>query len=317
MDTNKEERDFGFIARSFSYMTVAFSVINLLACTVQYGYSIFSLGRLGNLSAEYEDFRGLINPNTNGFICVMAICALLLLRYTANEKNNDKYVIYVLLIIVLLTQSKSAILCALIAFMLYALLSKSYKQLTSQRVTRTMGAIIALAIVAVFFSDVIDAVIGRFTSGDISTGRIAIDLFYFKHVISSPKNWLWGTGLYNYTEQMIELYPYGNNIWMQYPGLATVAKGAVVYKPCHLGILEVIVVWGLPGVLLVYMLLKTMISKKVKKDSKISLVPLYVLFIYCLQSGFIGAHSVLHALLIILLGMKYSESTECDSLRIA
>lgn len=300
----------GFIARTFAYATIVCSIINLFACTVQYGYSIFSLGRLGNLSSEYEDFRGLINPNTNSLICVIAICLLLLLRYTLGEKRTDSYMIVVLFVVILLTQSKSALLCTLIAFLMYAFFSKAYKRLTSRKMTKVFGACLGLIIVAFLFSDVIAAVIGRFSDGDISTGRVSIDEFYFRHIISSARYLLFGTGLYNYTEQIMKIYPYGENLWVQYPGLATIAKGVVVYKPCHLGILEIVVVWGVPGLLLVYMMIKRMINMRSEADNKLSLIPLCVLLIYCLQSCFLGSYSVLHALLIVFVGMKYVSRAE-------
>ncbi len=307
IDDDRNDCDFDFIGRAFAYMTLTCSFINLLACNVQYGYSILSLGRLGNLSAEYEDFRGLINPNTNSFICLIALCALLLLRYTSKEKRSDMFAIACLIAIILLTQSKAAILCALISFLLFAMTIK-HKVLTSRTMMRVAGAVIAVAVFGVMFGDLIEAILSRFKSGDFTTGRIFIDLFYFKHIISGVKNLLFGTGLYNYTDQMMSIYPYNDRIWMQFPGLATMSKGAVVYKPCHLGILEIVVVWGIPGLLLIYLLFKAMLKKRKMKDNKANLVPIFLIFIYCLQSGFIGSYSVLHALLIVYLGLKYTNS---------
>lgn len=307
IDNERDDCDFGFIARSFSYMSITCSVLNLMACSIQYGYSIFSLTRMGNLSSEYEDFRGLINPNTNSFICLISLCALLLLRNTMREKRSDKYLIYCLIIVILLTQSKSAILCVIITYMLFILTSK-HKKLNSRVLARVFGMVIAVAVVGVFFGDVIDALLSRFTSGDFSTGRTIIDLFYFKHIISGTKYLLFGTGLYDYTTQIIKIYPYSNSIWMQYPGLATMSKGSVVYKPCHMGVLEIVVVWGIPGLFLIYLLIKSMVKKSGLKGNRTILVPLFIIFIYCLQSGFIGSYSILHALLIVYLGMKYTKS---------
>ena len=304
VDEDSTKCDFGFIARSFAWITFVCSGLNIIACGLHYNYSILSFSRLGNLSTEYEDFRGLINPNTNSFICLMGICALLILRYTSKGCRSDKYALIGMIIIVFLTQSKSAILCVVFSLIMFMLFSKAYRKLNSHKLVRIVVAIVGVLILALAFNKTITVIIKRFTNGDISTGRIDITLFYFRHIISNVKNILFGTGLYHYNDQMLQLYPYNNDIWTAYPGLVTVAKGVVVYKPCHLGILEIIVVWGLPGLFLVYLLIRNLLANNRIKN-KVVLVPLYIVFVYCLQSGFIGAYSVLHALILIYSGIKY------------
>lgn len=307
MDNSKENCDFGFIVRAFAYIVLVCSFINILACTVQNGYSILSFERLGNLNGNYEDFRGLINPNVNSYICLIALCMLLLLRNKKNEKRSDKYVIVAIIMTILLTQSKSAILCVVLAYIFYTFFSGCHG-ISYRKIARGGFVLVAIVFFCVFFSDLIHVLIARFKSGDFSTGRTSISLFYFRHIMSSPKNLLFGTGLYKYTDQMLKLYPYDNSIWAQYPSLATMAKGKVVYKPCHLGILEVIVVWGIPGLFLICMLMREILKKKIKNKDKTSLVPLYIVFIYCLQSEFLEGGYVLHSLLIVYLGIKYRNS---------
>jgi len=305
MDDERKSYDYGFIIRSFALMTLVCSILNIMACSLQYGYSVLSLGRMGNINVEYEDFRGLINPNTNSFICLIAICALLLFKNTFEEHKIDKYFIVGLFIVILLTQSKSAILCVGIAYMFFSVFSNNYRAINLHMINRLIGASFVLLLCAVFFSDLIGSIIGRFLNGDFTTGRTMINVFYFRHIVSSPKYLLFGTGLYDYAKQMMELYPYSDSIWTQYPELATIGEGgAVVYKPCHLGLLELIVVWGVPGLFYVYLLFKEMLKERIKKDNKVIIIPLLIIFIYCLQSCFIGGYSILHALLIVFLGLK-------------
>lgn len=306
LDNDRSFLDFGFIARSFAYMTIVCSLINLMACSMQFGYSILSLGRLGNLSAEYEDFRGLINPNTNSFICLMAVSSLLLLRYSGKEKKSDTYTIVALLFIIILTQSKSAIICTAAAYLLYIFCSGSYRSLTPRKMMRLFALVFVATVGALFFQNLLAAAFSRFSSKDFTTGRTVIDLFYFRHITANARNLWFGTGLYKYTVQIRNMYP--KDIWKSYLGLATMAKGKIVYKPCHLGILEIIVVWGLPGLYLVYLLIRAMLRFRKPTNRKIDVVLLIVIFIYCLQSGFIGSNSILHALIVILAGIKFDQN---------
>lgn len=299
VDGDRKQYDLGFIVRSFACMTLICSLINIMACSILYGYSIFSFSRLGNLDAESQDFLGLINPNANSFFCLIALSTMLFLRYSLEEKIIDKYIIICLIGFILLTQSKAGIICTILLYLLYIYFSKSIKYFNSKKFTRLFGTIIIIGIASVLFSDLIGALINRFTAGDLSTGRTMIDLFYFRHITSNARNLLFGTGLYDYTFQMRNLY--SADIWQQYSGLATMAHGSIVYKPCHLAYLEIIVVWGIPGAILVYCLFKTMLEHRFYTESKINLVTLYIYLIYCLQSEFLSSRSMLHALIVVFL----------------
>lgn len=299
----------GFIARTFAHTTLMCSIINLIACKKQFGYSVFSLGRFGNLTAEYEDFRGLMNPNTNSYICVVAICALLLLRYYNEENVSDKIIHIALFLFTILSQSKAAILCVFLAYIIFAYYSGTLKKISEKSIVKGSLVIVAILVGFVAFSDLLDVIISRFTSGDISTGRTVIDLFYFRHITSSINNFFYGIGLYKYTDQINEIY---GGIWKLYPEVATMANGTVVYKPCHLGILEIVVVWGLPGLIFIYILLGQIMKKRKSDTKKMGLIPLFVILIYTLQSGFLGAPSILQSLILIICCVEYGEQKSIE-----
>lgn len=296
----------GFILRSFAISTIVCSLINLIACNKQFGYSIFSLARMGDLSTDRQDFRGLINPNPNSFMCVIAISALLLLRHKFSEKPIDKWLIICLVAFVLLTQSKSAILCVAISYILYFLFSSRVSRIRHNSIKRGLYLLLLLLVGLMAFGDLIDVIIARFSDGDFTNGRSMINAFYYRHITGSKENFLIGIGAFNYPERIKNLY---GSIWQLYPDIATMAGDTLVFKPCHLAILEIVVAWGVIGIIFVgaffYLIIK---ETKNKDDRRILLVTMAIILIYSLQCNILDNSILPHALLIALVCSMFRTS---------
>lgn len=292
--------------RTFAYCSVFSCFMNLIACTKVLGFSLDSLTRLGKIGTDIADFQSLINPNTMSLICVMAINGLILASYKGNERRSDQIVILILIVFILLSQSKSAILCLACSYALFFLLSEHRNRFSSNKFIRNIIIVTSAMILFVtMFGDVIEQVVGRFQASDISTGRFSIFVFYSMHLISNVRNWLFGIGLFEYNSQITETY---GNLWTSYLGLGTYKEGMIVYKPCHNGIQEIVVVWGVIGIVLVLFLIWKTVKHSKTKMERINYIPLLVLFIYSMQGEFLSSGSMLLCFVFSFLCLEYDRT---------
>ena len=302
----------GLPYRTFSYVTVFSCFINLFASIKMLGFSLNSVERLGRINVEdaYERYMGLQDPNTMSFTCIIAISSLLLLRYKNSSKSSDTLVIYILLAFVLLSQSKSALLSVVLMYFLYMLTGGKSSFSTNKVLSRISIGVIFLLTAAIGFSSSIEGFIGRFSMADLSTNRLAVFAFYFDHLSKSLSYILFGIGLYKYTSQIGRIY---GEIWKLYPGLASYADNRIVYKPCHNNVLEIIVVWGIPGVILFAWFISKIIRHQ-KMTDKISVIPLTILMIYSLQGQLVGTGQALLGLMITLVCVDFLPKKYVDAL---
>lgn len=291
-----------YVIRFFAWSVAFASTINICVCVRKFGYSLSSLTRMGNLSNDSSDFQGLLNSNTNSFLCLLAISALLLIRHYSREKRTDNYLIYFLAIIILMTQSKSSIICLMIAYALYYLFSRRniiIKARTLIRIIALFGAVVLGYIV--FLRPIVSSIIDRFLVSDITTGRLVILSFYLMHLTKAPMNWLFGIGVYNYTYRIRDIY---GSMWQLYPGLATMANDKLVFKPCHQSVIEIVVCWGIVGIFLFIFLISTMTKygkpEIFTKKPRERFIPLLVLFIFCVQGEILTSGTMLQSLMLCL-----------------
>lgn len=293
----------GLPIRTFSYCTLFSCFLNLIASILVLGFSLTSMNRLGKIGIDISDFQSLIDPNTMGFMCAFAICGLVLIRHKKREYTSDYIVSLLLFIFILLSQSKSAILGVIVIYILFVFFTEKPKSVSSKKFFRVIMILgIAVLLSGTLFKTIIQAVIQRFQANDITTGRSAIFMFYTMHLFSSVKYMLFGIGLFNYNSQITKLY---GNLWESYPGLATYRDDVIVYKPSHNNIQEILVVWGIIGIILVILLIKAMIDHYSGQKEKINYIPMIFLFIYGLQGEFLSAGGALMLLMFSLVCMEY------------
>lgn len=147
-----------------------------------------------NLS--FNRFSGL-SPDCN-FYTILAITAISIYLFRGKEKSiKDIIGLLISIVLGLLTLSKSFVLCVIVELMIYFLISdlKSKKYI----VTLFVVAIIAFIIFNNQISLYLNAIIFRFEGarGDFSnftSGRSNLWDVYWKEIISSGQNLLFGTG---------------------------------------------------------------------------------------------------------------------------
>ena len=304
----KPKRDYrtGLPMRTLAYSTVISCIINLIATVKFYGFSASALVRLGNVNrVETGDFMGIMNPNIAAFLCLLAVCGLLLLRQYDNESVGDGIIIGVLVVFMLLTQSRSALLCLILVYAMYAIwgFNKS-KTINSSRVIGTLiGLLIISIIIPVFFGDTINALVARFDTADLSNGRFQIFAFYHLHLTRTPLNYLFGVGLYKYNATMQDLY---GSLWQSFAGLARYDNGEIVYKVCHCNFQEVLVAWGIPGLIFIYLLIRSIIRHNRNTIEKVNYITLITILVFTIQFQFLTSGPVIIGLLFSLICIEYS-----------
>ena len=303
MDKEVDYSD-GLPIRSLAYTSIFGTLINYIALKKLYGYDITSMTRFGDMGSETVNYQGLLNPNINSFICLIAICGLWLLRYYGKDQYKDKFIIYFLIVIIFLTQSKSALLCLLIARFLYVLFAKGRVNVSIKQILSIFSTIVSIVLVfGVLLRDMVMKTLDRFFVTDISTGRLAIFSFYHQHITSSLENIIYGIGLHRYTQRLANIY---GNTWEIFPGLATVFDGEIVYKPSHFNIQEVAVVWGIIGILLFVYLFYMMFKHSKRTYYSLNAVTFWIILIYGLQGHLVSSGVMLLAVLFSLVCLEYT-----------
>ncbi len=290
----------GLTMRSVASMVLFASIITVIVNRGLTGYSFSSSDRLGSTYDMVESYNALLNPNVGSFLCVLSICGLVLLIRAGNKSRVDTPLLVGLAVFILLFQSKAAIISLVFAAIIYLYANNKNWVLPT---LRALGILFIFGIIAfIFFRNTINAIIARFVIGDFSTGRIGIFAFYHHYLFSNINNLLFGCGLYNYAERIASHYSSG----------ALAASGAVTYINHHMtlvvshnNIQEIIIVWGIPGLLIVLWLLNKMIKHKKMDRNILQYLAFDFVLLYTLQGQLISNSVALIALIFSLVCMEY------------
>ena len=200
--------------------------------------------RFGNNNNNEEELFSLVfNPNQLGFICNLAIAALLVLMRLRKSTLIDVVMLSLCVTFGSFTLSRTFLVC--LAFLLISFILLSTNSLR-QRVfyiillTLLIGGVVWA--IDAFLPDVIKNFTARFEVEDLSNNRIDLFVFYNQHIFSTAEYCLFGIGLQNFGEKLIQLYN---------PDI----------EVCHNGFQEVWVAWGLPGLVMVLWWLQQLVAE--------------------------------------------------------
>ena len=173
-----------------------------------------------------------------------------------------------LVFIGLLTVSRTFLLCLAVIVVLYILLQK--RSLFQRALTvLILGsvAIIMLLLISKYFPSIIDNYDNRFGAEDVTGGRSYLLKFYNELILSSPENLFFGIGIQSIASKALAI------------------TGVNVQVP-HNGYQQLIVAWGIPGLVLMVLFVYKIISQARKLSKKTPL--LYYLPLLLLMIGIIG-----------------------------
>lgn len=260
--------DYDFIVRALSISVAAMCLCLLgrllYAANFNLSAAISGMRRLGLDTGEttLAITGGQQNPNTLGIQCVLAVTGLMQLRNSGRSKPGDSGLMLFLLVFGALTSSRTYLACLAI---MAVLLVFSQKGSLSGKL-KFMGSILlailaAVLLLALLFPDLLEYYYSRFFVEDISTGRTDLMAIYHEFIMSEPRVLFFGIGLQNFVQKVLEVY-------------------RVTTLVPHNGIQELVVAWGIPGVMLFALLWLTMILRSrqlVKNQTLLHFIPFLIL----------------------------------------
>jgi len=277
---DRDDLDYGKMLVYFVGAAVGAQILIILQTTSVSGLdSLISSGvRLGNTADLLfeEGMRISFNPNGLGMLCAMTMSILLVLL-SQNINPKLKTVIIALLGFELLVGGMGIsrsflILLSIIAVVYWLSLTKSITGFFGGLVRIAVFAVVVFALVNHFVPSVIESYSERISRQDILGGRIEISAAYFNVMSQHPERLFLGVGLQD--------YPTKCDVWTS----------------SHNGIQEVLVTWGIIGIVLVGLYIFFIAkhgSREVSKNDRkvIHLLPLIVLLVG-VQSGQFFSSSV-------------------------
>lgn len=245
-----EELPYGFVVRSFAASTAAIGITMLgqvlCWCDFNIPRAMTQLRRLGvvlETSGSSGITGGTIQTNSLGIICVLAVTGLLQLRSVKESRKGDTMLILLLLTLGTLTSSRTFLAC--LALMVFLLILGQEGGMGKK--LRFFGALaviglLVLILMQLCFPDLLSYYVSRFTERDITTGRDVLMAKYHDFLIRNPKVLLFGTGLQNFSRKLTVEHRIASNV-------------------PHNCIQEVLIAWGLPGLVLCGGLILTVMGK--------------------------------------------------------
>jgi hypothetical protein len=265
--------DYAFIVRAVAVVSVAVCLMLLSNCIVNADFNvalaILNLRRLGVASEDSILLGGAINPNTLGIINVLSATALMQLRSIKRSVKADSVLVVLLILLGALTTSRTFFVCLVLMVFLLIMGQKGSLQKKVHFVfVLLLITVAALLLTNWLFPSVLEYFIGRFQVDDITTGRDVLAIRYHNYIVDNPDVMFFGIGLNDFGYRLVNLYRIA----------ATVP---------HNSIQELIIAWGIPGLIMIVTLF-TMMIRGAKKYSSNSAILNYIPFIIILVKSMAG-----------------------------
>lgn len=270
MASDFRDLDYAFVVRSMAWTTLGITLVLLIR--VLY-FADFNLPRafagLQRLGSDYHSNiggtiiqGGQINPNTLGIVTVLASTGLMQLRSMGVGKKGDMMLMCAMLVFAALSTSRTYLAC--LALMIVLLIFAERGGIKKKvRLIAVLSAAITAAVVAMalLFPDTFEYFVGRFSVADITTGRDDLMVKYHNFIVKNPRVMLFGIGLQDFGSRLVEFY--------------RVAVGVP-----HNALQELVIAWGIPGVLLFIALFFSMFRvsyQQNKRQSLLNWIPLLII----------------------------------------
>lgn len=273
MGTELEDVDYCFILRNLAICTCVMCVLLLGYVLVRSGFNwsvaFLNMQRLGTAAEDSATKSFSINPNTLGIVCILASSGLSQLIIVKKHKPSDMVMIAMMSICGILTQSRTFVILLLLSVILFFI---AYRGNLGKKIkvciAITLCTVILILLLNVLFPDAISNIIERFLVKDISSGRNALFKTYNELILSSNKILIFGLGAIDFTKKVTIQYRIAKNV-------------------PHNGIQEMIIAWGMIGLILFIWFTVTVIRDATKKNRNIGLIN-YIPMILIVAKIFVG-----------------------------
>ena len=297
----KKREDMSLFSRVLAITLTVSGLILIVSTVVGSHESLVSLirdgFRLGKIQ-EAENYQISYNANELGFMCNIAIAGLLTNIYFENARKIDYIITLFLILIGCLTVSRAFLLCLAGTIVLYVILQNTtFSHKVKVFASVSLILIASLLILKISAPNIIDNYITRFSVDDITSGRTYLLEFYNDFITSSFERLFYGIGIQNM----------GEKVWY--------LEGVKVNVP-HNGYQQLIVAWGLVGLILMILFILYLVLHARKQNQRVQLMcylPLFILLVNILAGQFVTSGTKLFSLIFIYL-MIYNGGAETEKI---
>ena len=274
MSIDAEKLDYNFIVRVFALSTFGITLMLfirvLFFANFDIAAALVGLQRLG--SDSYSNIQdvvisgGQINSNSLGVITVVASAGLMQLRRVKSSSVGDMILMGVMLLFTALTASRTYLICLVLMFFLFIITEEGGVE-KKLKLIGLIGILLTVVVVAmaIFFPNTFTYFVNRFFVDDITTGRDDLMVEYHRFIVSDPKNLFFGIGLQDYGNRLTQIYRASDNV-------------------PHNSLQEIIVAWGIPGLLIFGLLFFNMFQASSRCNRKYTLINWIPLIIILFKS---------------------------------
>jgi O-antigen ligase len=207
--------------------------------------AFIDMRRLGLTDKEVGGL--IINPNSLGIQCVLAVGGLIQIRYIGEKKIRYICLMVLILILGALTGSRTYLACLLILGVYLLLVSKGgIKAKVKASVIGIFCVLVSVLLLYLIFPTALETFVQRLNVEDITSGRNSLFVVYAEYMFSSPKVFLWGLGSLSLDEK--------------------IAKFAIAKNVPHNGIQEICVAWGIPGLIFFAAMISVLIRRSKQEN---------------------------------------------------
>lgn len=281
--------------RMFAICTITIAAIVLLKQLQLTNYDfelVFEYGyRLGVAEEGIENFGINFNANGLGYICNLAIAGLLQLSILKQQRRTDYLMIFALLFIGTMTMSRAFLVCLVVLFFMF--IWARTKDAVGKFKTLAfviIALLFAYYVIQLFAPVVVENFIERFEARDISNGRIGLFNYYNEHIFSTAEYTFFGIGVQDLGDKLKDIY-----------GITKFASNVL-----HNGTQEIVVAWGLPGLMMFIYFLHEMVHSVKQEHTKKKFpnyIPLVLALLYTQFGQFITSGIVLLSLSFVYMGL--------------
>ena len=301
MSSDVTEIDYNFVVNTMAIATISTCITMLGQVLAWSNFDIAiaatNLRRLGMITEAASKSAitgGTIHPNSLGVICVLSITGLLQLRTVGFRNKWAIPMVAFMLLFGALTSSRTFLACLLLMVLLlfWGLrggISKKIRFLT----TVVLTTVVVLFLLSLLFPDLLEFYISRFFVDDITTGRDDLMTKYHKFIVENGRVMLFGVGVQDFGEKLITTYRAAVNI-------------------PHNSIQEVIVAWGIPGLIMFSALLISIIVRTKRYNKHLCIlnyIPLIIIVFKSMAGQLLTSGYSMLALSYAYLSMNQNFST--------
>lgn len=289
---SKKNFNYPFIARVFAYCSVIVITMAFIRVLKQNDYNFSGVFngnyRFGVTDKNAEEFSFNFNANALGLICNMGFILLMQLRFAKRGKSIDFFAMFALVAFGAMTMSRSFLICFLISCLLMVFCGKTDSDsILKKIIILILGLVLLIGLVYLIFPSVIEQFLKRFQEEDVSNGRIDLMGFYNNLIFNNAEVSVFGVGIQNVFEKLKAITGLAENV-------------------SHNGIQELILVWGVPGLIFIAWFISMVIKNGreiYKKQTLINYLPFIFLFIRIQSGQFITFGMALLSILICYLSV--------------